>query len=136
MTRWLSAIALLTAQATAQVLTSQYDNGPPRAILSETTLTPANVNFGRFGKIFSFKVDGDVYAQPLFVPRVEIPGKGIHNLIFVATEHDSVYAFDADAPADPLWHVTFLNAAAGVRTVPARDVACPFITPEVGITPT
>ena len=135
MTRCLRAIVLLAAQATAQVLTSQYDNARTGAILTETTLTPANVNFGRFGKIFSLKVDGDVYAQPLFVPRVEIPGKGMHNVIFVATEHDSVYAFDADTPADPLWHVSFVSAS-GVSTVPARDVACPFITPEIGITPT
>src|SRR4029077_5940871 len=117
--------------------TAQYDNARTGATLRETTLTPANVNVGRFGKIFSFAVDGDVYAQPLYLPNVEIPGKGFHNVIYIATEHNSVYAFDAGGvPAEPLWRVNFLNADASVGTVPARDVACPFITPEIGITPT
>src|SRR5260370_3928796 len=121
----------------AQILTAQYDNARTGATLHETTLTPANVNVGRFGKIFSFPVDGDVYAQPLFLPNVEIPGKGTHNVIYITTEHNSVYAFDAGgAPTEPLWHVNFLNAGAGVGTVPARDVACGFIAPEIGITPT
>ena len=121
----------------AQVLTAQYDNARTGATLRETLLTPANVNSAHFGKVFSFAVDGDVYAQPLYVPRVEIPGRGIHNVVFVATEHDSVYAFDAEgAPAEPLWHVNFLNPGAKVFTVPARDVNCPFIAPEIGITPT
>jgi hypothetical protein len=130
---WLLALA----PAHAQVLTSQYDNARTGAILTETVLTPANVNPSHFGKLFSLKVDGDLYAQPLFVPRVEIPGKGTHDVIFVATEHDSVYAFDAaGSPSEPLWHVNFLNSAAGVSTVPSRDANCPFIAPEVGITPT
>ena len=91
------------ACAAAQILTSQYDNARTGATLRETTLTPANVNVGRFGKIFSLPVDGDVYAQPLFVPRVEIPGKGIHHVIYIATEHDTVYAFDAGGtPVEPL----------------------------------
>ena len=120
----------------AQVLTAQYDNARTGATLHETTLTPANVNAGHFGKIFSFPVDGDVYAQPLYVSGVEIPGKGTHNVVFIATEHDSVYAFDAGGAAPgPLWRVGLLNSA-GVATVPARDVACPFIAPEIGITPT
>jgi hypothetical protein len=130
------ALFYFSVWAPAQVLTSQYDNARTGATLTEKVLTPANVNVGRFGKIFSLKVDGDVYAQPLFVPKLEIPGKGIHNVLFIATEHNSVYAFDADTSADPLWHVNFLNAAAGVTAVPSRDVRCPFITPEIGITPT
>lgn len=125
------------SQVAAQVLTSQYDNARTGATLKETVLTPANVNAAGFGKLFSFPVDGDVYAQPLFLPRVEIPGKGIHDVIFVATEHDSVYAFDAAGqPSEPLWHVSFLNSGAGITPVPARDVACPFIAPDIGITPT
>jgi hypothetical protein len=121
----------------AQLLTSQNDNARTSANLHETILTPANVNARQFGKILSFRVDGDIYAQPLYLPNVEIPGKGRHNVLYVATEHDSVYAFDADAPAtDALWHVNFLDSKAGIATVPAADVNCPFIRPEIGITPT
>ena len=118
-----------------QVLTSQYDNARTGATSTETVLTPANVNAAQFGKVFSYTVDGDVYAQPLYLPRVEIPGKGRHDVVFIATEHDSVYAFDAEnRPPEPLWHTTFLSP--GVTTVPAPGARCPFIAPEIGITPT
>ena len=119
----------------SQVLTSKYDNARTNATLHEKLLTPANVNAGEFGRAFSYKVDGDVYAQTLYLPNVEVPGKGVHNVIYIATEHDSVYAFDAaNQPAQPLWKVSFLRR--GVEPVPARDTACFFIRPEVGITPT
>lgn len=127
---------LLAWAGVAQVLTAQYDNARTGATLYETTLTPGNVNAERFGKNFSYPVDGDVYAQPLFVPGVEIPGKGKHDVVFVATEHDSVYAFDAaGTPAEPLWKVNFLTPG-DVATVKAQDVRCPFLQPEIGITPT
>lgn len=120
-----------------QVTTSQYDNMRTGATLTEKILTPQNVNTKQFGKLGSFKVDGAVYAQPLFVPAVEIPGKGKHDVLFIATEHDSVYAFDANRPGDPaLWHVSFLDPDGSATAVPARDVQCPFIQPEVGITST
>lgn len=129
-------VALLSGSALlGQVLTSQYDNDRTSANEHETILTPANVNSRQFGKIFSYKVDGDVYAQPLYLPRVPIPGKGTHNVVYVATEDDSVYAFDADGrSAEPLWHASFLGS--GVRTVTASDVSCPFISPQIGITST
>lgn len=123
--------------AAAQVTTSQYDNLRTGATLTEKTLTPQNVNASQFGKLGAFKVDGAVYAQPLFIPGVEIPGKGRHDVLFVATEHDTVYAFDAARPHDPpLWQVNFLDAKNGITPLSSFDAQCPFIQPEVGITPT
>jgi hypothetical protein len=123
------ALLLASSAAVAQVTTSQYDNLRTGATLAETRLTPANVNAAHFGKIGAFKVDGAVYAQPL------IATVGKRDVLFVATEHDSVYAFDAANPAaPPLWHVSFLDGQ--TSTVSARDLHCPFIRPEVGITST
>lgn len=121
----------------AQVLTAQYDNQRTGANLHETVLKPANVDAKTFGKLFSWTVDGDVFAEPLYVPSLAIPGAGRRNMVFAATEHDSVYAFDTNAKRDaPLWKVSFLDPPHGVGTVPEQDVMCPFITPELGITPT
>src|SRR5207248_3420931 len=131
------ALATFASAGFAQVTTSQYDNFRTGANLHERTLTPQNVNSRQFGKLGAFQVDGPVYAQPLFIPDVEIPGKGAHDVLYVATEHDSVYAFDANRPGDPpLWHVSLLNKRRDEETVPARDAQCPFIQPEVGITST
>ena len=128
-------VLALGLAARAQMTTSQYDNARTGANMTETKLTPRNVNPQQFGKLFALKVDGDIYAQPLFLADVQIPGKGRHDVLFVATEHDSVYAFDAYGnPSSPLWHVSFLKP--GVTTVPADNVGCPFIVPEVGITST
>src|ERR1700683_5354368 len=105
--------------------------------LNETLLTPASVSSGQFGRLFSYPVDGQVYTQPLYLPGVIVPGKGIHNIVFLPTEHDSVYAFDADnSLAAPLWHASFLNPAQGVTTASAAELGCASITPEVGITAT
>jgi hypothetical protein len=111
----------------------------------ETILTPANVNATQFGKLFSHEVDGDVYAQPLYVPQLMIPGKGVHNVVFVVTQGDSLYAFDADGnagqDAHPLWHVSLIDdkhgASPGATTVNvAAELACFAILPQVGITST
>ena len=104
--------------------------------LNETVLTPANVNSTTFGKLFSYPLDGMAFASPLYVANVNIPGKGIHNVVYVATEHDSVYAFDADGlSSTPLWQVSFINPAAGVTPVPAADTGETGDIPnEIGIT--
>src|SRR5581483_3161952 len=128
---------ILSACCTGQVTTSQYDNSRTGADRHETTLRPANVNSAQFGRLFSLRVDGDVYAQPLYLPGLQIQGKGRHNVVFVATEHDSVYAFDAEGQSrTPLWQVHFTNSDQGIVTVEGRDVRCPFINPEIGITST
>ncbi len=122
------------------VYTQRYDNTRSGQNIQETTLTPSNVAVGQFGKLFSLPVDGQVYAQPLYVQNVTIPSQGSHNVVFVATQHDSVYAFDADGlTTTPLWQVSFLNSAAGVTSVPSADVYPGIFTdinPEVGITST
>jgi hypothetical protein len=129
------AVFVFGLAAEAQMTTAQVANARTGAYLNETTLTPRNVNPQQFGKIFTLKVDGDVYAQPLFLSGVEIPGKGRHDLLFVATEHDSVYAFDAyGKPSTPLWQVSFLKD--GATTLSQGDTQCFFIRPEVGITST
>src|SRR5580700_1604167 len=95
--------AASTGQTTS-VLTYQYNNSRTGANLNETTLNPSNVNVSAFGKLHSFPVDSLVYGQPLYVPNLQIAG-GIHNVVFVITENNSVYAFDADNKVStPLWH--------------------------------
>jgi hypothetical protein len=134
----LLTVLLLPAAAQVSVLTYHNDLARTGQNLAETTLTPANVNMRQFGKLFSYPVDGYVYAQPLYMPAVAIPGKGTHNVVFVATEHDSVYAFDADSGLiDPLWQVSFIDSASGVTTVPYQNAFnCTQIVPEIGITGT
>jgi hypothetical protein len=138
-TIFLFATVLLAGEPTnapQPVSTSQYGSARVGANLNEIILTPGNVNVSHFGKLGAFPVDGPIFAQPLFLPALTVPGKGTHHVVFVATEHDSVYAFDAQAggAATPLWHVSFLSS--GVTPVPAQDLECPLISPEVGITST
>lgn len=144
--RWVSLIlcylaGILVVSAQVNVLTYHNDFARTGQNTNETVLTPANVNANSFGQLFSYPVDGFVYAQPLYVSGLSIPGQGTHNAVFVATQHNSVYAFDADSDAGPngglLWQVNFGPSAAtpnndfGNRYGPYHD-----IDPEVGITST
>jgi hypothetical protein len=100
----------------------------------EYALTTSNVNSSTFGKLFSCTVDGEVFAQPLWVPNLTIGG-GTHNVIFVATQNDSVYAFDADAgPCHQYWQKSFLST--GVTAVPFLDTGTDDINKKIGITGT
>jgi hypothetical protein len=139
-----AAILLCGLSTMAQnVVTQHYDTARSGANTNETILTPSNVNTNTFGKLFSQSVDGQVYAQPLYLPGLAVSG-GTHNVVFVATENDSVYAFDADnnggANASPLWQITLLDtahgAASGATTVPNGDLSTTDINPQVGITGT
>ena len=132
------------SQMFSGVLTYHNDNARTGQNLQEPVLTPENVNSLTFGKLFSFPVDGYVYAQPLYVSNVPIAGQ-LRNVVFVATEHNSVYAFDTDnGTSAPLWQKSFIDPANGITTVPSSDlpkdpntlVPCADITPEVGITST
>lgn len=129
--------ATMAAAAETGVVTYHNDNARTGQYLNEILLTPANVKAGLFGKRFFLLTDGTVYAQPLYLPRVKIAGTGFHDVLFVATAHDSLYAFDADDDAgsnsQPLWQVSFIDPAHGVTTVPADDVHCQVIWPELGI---
>src|SRR5690349_3239841 len=87
----------LGAEAQVTVWTYHYDNMRTGLNPNEVILNPTNVTSATFGKLFSYAVDGYVYAEPLYVPGVNIQGRGTHNTLFVATEHNTVYAFDADS---------------------------------------
>jgi Bacterial Ig-like domain (group 2) len=134
-TRSAETTLLVAADAPiAGVFTCHNDPGRTGQNLSETILTPANVNAKEFGKLFADPVDGYVYAQPLYVSNVAIPGRGRHNVVYVATEGDTVYAFDADQAGPPLWKKTLLRA--GETPVPSPDTSCDQIVPQIGITST
>jgi hypothetical protein len=122
----------------AGTLTFHNDNARDGENLNETVLTPSNVNSTTFGKLFSYPLDGLTFASPLYVPNVNIAGQGYHNLVIVATEHDSVYAFDADGRSStPIWKDSFINPAAGVNPIPPADTGETGDIPnEIGITGT
>ncbi|HEV3340453.1 MAG TPA: DUF4214 domain-containing protein [Pirellulales bacterium] len=120
------------------MLTYHNDQASTGANLQETALTPADVNVSQFGKLATVPLDGQVYAQPLYMQNVTIgagASTGVHNLVFVATEHDSVYAIDS-ASGVVVWQTRFINPSQGIGTVPADDVGGNLIGPEIGITAT
>ena len=126
--------ATLAAQA-QNVTAYNYDSKISGINARESILTPANVNLATFGQLFDDAIDGSAYAQPLYLSNVAIPKKGIHNVVYIATCHDTVYAFDADTGGDPLWVTPFISPAAGqgITTVPQPDVSSGDIQPEIGI---
>jgi hypothetical protein len=134
---WLAIPAVAFGQAS--VTTWHNDLARTGQNSSEAKLTPASVRAGGFGKRCARSVDGQIYAQPLYLPQVETRA-GARDVVFVATEHDSVYAFDADCQGHgPLWKTSFLSR--GVTTMPCTSRAQPqcdttIIAPEHGITAT
>ena len=113
------------------VLTYHNDNQRTGRYPSETSLTLKNVNSSTFGKLFVIPTDGRVDAQPLYAPTVSIPGNGTHNVLFVASEHGTVYGFDADN-GSTLWQVTTLASG----ETPSDNRGCSQVTPEIGVTST
>ncbi|HEY6935618.1 MAG TPA: PQQ-binding-like beta-propeller repeat protein [Terriglobales bacterium] len=130
-------VSALLLNAQVSVLTQNNDRARTGQNLQESVLNTSNVSVSSFGKLFTLPVDGYVYAQPLYVPRLSIRG-GVHNVVYVVTEHNSVYAFDADTAGSPLWQVNL------GPPVPSDDVCvavgqpagCADLVPVVGITAT
>jgi hypothetical protein len=120
-------------QAQVNVTTYHNDNARTAQNTQETILTLANVNSGQFGKLFSVSVDGWVYAQPLYLSNVSIGG-GTHNVLYVATEHDSLYAIDADT-GTIYWQISLIPSG-GSTVNSSSDLGCGDLVPEIGITGT
>lgn len=137
-----SILAVLTAAlpcfaAAQDVTTWHYDNNRSGVQANETILTPANIQASTFGKVFSFQVTGDVYAQPLYLSQYTMNDGQLHNVLIVATQRDNIYAFDADGknPAQGyLWSRNLLGA--GETWVSSNDVGTGDIAPDIGITGT
>jgi hypothetical protein len=119
------------------MLTWRNDNSRSGVNSQELALAPATVSSSTFGKLFSCQIDGYAYAQPLYVANLAIPGNGTHNVIIVATEKDSVFAFDADAnPCKQLWKTTLVPAGSQAIETPNLEITSTDIVPFVGITGT
>ena len=125
-----------TAPANTAVTTYKEDTARTGNHTTETILNTNNVNQSTFGKHVTYAVDGQIYAQPLFLPNITIQGAS-HNVVYVATEHDSIYAFDADATKAiaPLWHTSFINAPR-VVSPSNTDLTCNDMIPEDGLSGT
>ena len=139
-----SASFSVSVTSLAGVYTYHNDLARDGVNSQEYALTTSNVNTSTFGKLFSCPVDGAIYTQPLWVANLTI-NSAKHNVVFVATQHDSLYAFDADAkPCVQLWHTNLIDSAhggsSGETTVPSGGSGylvgggAGDITPEVGVT--
>jgi uncharacterized protein (TIGR03437 family) len=131
---WCLFVTSASLGAQVSATTYQYDLARTGANTNEVVLNKSNVNANTFGLLYTLPVDGMIYGQPLYASNVNIPGKGTHNVVYVATENDSVYAFDADAGGGPLWRDSFANS--GAVTVSSEEVGCSQIKPQIGITST
>ena len=133
----ITCVPIINSKVSAQftdavnVLTHHNDNSRTGANLREQQLNTDNVNPRQFGKLFTRQVDGEIYAQPLYVSSLYLPDGGFQNVVFVCTMHNSVYAFSADDPdfAAPFWKVNL------GPSIPSADVqpCCPDISSEIGI---
>ncbi|MDP9002423.1 MAG: PQQ-like beta-propeller repeat protein, partial [Myxococcota bacterium] len=122
----------MTVGQAGAVWTNRYNNARTGATLTESVLTPATVGLaGKFGLLFSMPVDGTVQAQPLYVPGVTIKGS-VHNTVFVATEHNTVYAYDADAAGPALWTQSLGPSAPSSQAI----YFCADLFPEIGVNST
>lgn len=133
-----SGVTIVPAGSFTGIYSWRNDNNLTGQNTQETTLTPSSVSGGQFGKLYGCPVDGQIYAQPLYVSSVAVPNQGTFDVVYVATENDSVYAFNADAGScQVVWQASFLDSAAGVSAVPASDLGLQQdITPQIGITGT
>ena len=121
----LTVLLPATAAGQVSVVTERYDNARTGANFGETILNTSNVNVSQFGMLFSYPVDGSIQAQPLYVPNVAVAGQGTHNVLYVVTMNDVLYAFDADSISvngGLLWSVDFRNQSAGVTPIPITDI--------------
>ena len=123
----------------SDVLTQHNNPARTGAVLDEKILSPSTLRSRGFGRLFSFEVDGQIYAQPLVVTGLPIPGKGARNVVYVATMRNMVYAFDADGPeVTPLWK-THLGAPMAYDRIP-KDAGAQLgqynIRPFIGIAST
>jgi hypothetical protein len=124
-----------TSNSSVDVITYHYDNGRDGQNLNETALTPANVNFTLFGKKGEFSVDGKVDAQPLYLSQVTVGGQK-KNVLYVATEHGSVYAFDADSINGTTSAFLWKTSTLGSGETTSDNRGCGQVSPEIGITAT
>jgi hypothetical protein len=125
-----------TGASGIDVVTYHYDNLRTGENISETTLTPANVNVKSFGKLGEFAVDGLVDAQPLLLANLAIPGKGNKNVLYAVTENDSIYAFDADSITPSGGTVLWQSSALLAGETPSDNRGCGQVSPQIGITST
>src|SRR6266702_3232287 len=130
-----AAPASTAAAAGSAATTYRNDNGRTGQYPNETILNTSNVNVSELGKRVSYPADGQIYAQPLYLPNLTIGGS-VHNVVFVATENDTVYALDADqtTAVAPLWKTSLLPS--GATPVPYTAVSCGDLQPVIGITGT